>query len=385
MLPKTTRSKKSKQRSTNTFRSKVSNANEMRICNSSNPSLLNLRQILKKTIYQVPIFQRRYCWSVKQWKTLLADARGIHSLGRLTCTNTKPRSIVLDGQQRFTTVTILLASLRDALKKKDDPLISFINKLLFPDVEKMNIWIQEENKVFEGIELPFSVLIPTFCDRWSYYSAILPNQVYNEKNSSWHRPMQAKKFFDSHLANLGRKHIHSLYNCVLDGFNMLFFPIEISKGYQDGTEDLMIIYERLALRDTTFCKPTRNEEYEPMGAIDLIRNLFLGTFQENKQVIVFYQNYWLPMERASETSTKSMHEMLETFLKTNTLEDFSPMRQETIIGGELYADFQAWLDVAMDEKENEKESVDLESKIMKIGQLILNFSIQYFQESKKIV
>jgi hypothetical protein len=104
------------------------------------------------------------------------------SLGRLTCTNVvvseltvvknteitaeeqhldnnkstlvTPRSCILDGQQRFTTLTLVLAATRDVLQKyysvgqwdddrsykqKTENLVSTINGMLFVDVPEIEI------------------------------------------------------------------------------------------------------------------------------------------------------------------------------------------------------------------------------------------------------
>jgi hypothetical protein len=75
----------------------------------------------------------------------------------------------------------------------------------------------------------------------------------------------------------------------LDGVDILYFPIDTNRGMKDGTEDLQVVYERLALRDATWTKPQRTTEYQSMDETDLTCNLFLGSFQSQLAMIDFYK------------------------------------------------------------------------------------------------
>src|SRR5262245_24006074 len=77
--------------------------------------------------YRIPFFQRSYSWGQKQWDRLLGDIEALladpgrrqHFLGPLVCTpgNHVPGEVnpyqLIDGQQRLTTLTLLLTALRD--------------------------------------------------------------------------------------------------------------------------------------------------------------------------------------------------------------------------------------------------------------------------------
>lgn len=436
------------------FRQKVATANETAICTATSNQVgrRTLRQMLLPTennnnnssssndyeAYIVPIFQRRYCWTTPQWDTLWMDftkrSSIRHSLGRLTCTivpesiyhnqpknctesssdssfdgisqnhNNSHRSIIIDGQQRFTTITLILAAIRDALlslndidSTNDDPLLESINRMIFLDVHAMNEWIgssDNNSAIKEGIALDFCRLIPTYCDRSSYLAAILPptspqvqkflSDAYNPR---WHRPVLAKKHFARRIDYLlsasnkrPRKVLDQLTKSLLDGVDILYFPVDVSRGYQDGTEDTQVIYERLAIRDATWCKPTRSSEYHSMDGIDMIRNLFLGSFDTPDSKTNFYKTFWLPLERMYQTTTgndtndkktnnnkdeddeeqQSLKAIVEAFLEHErsklNLEQrqhqpwagASKLQQGLLaasvdIGGRIYKDFESWM------------------------------------------
>lgn len=363
------------------FRKKVAGANQTTICNATHVSRLSVKDLLTMDqCYEVPIFQRRYCWGPAQWETLLSDAfrsPGMHSLGRLTCTHSQLgcRSFILDGQQRFTTVTILLASIRDALitEHKSTSVRENINCILFP--QNGIAWSGSEISSMDGIDTSSAKLIPSFCDRKAYYSAILPGSSKRDFSLSQDLPLQAKMFFDKKLAIMTEMDLHKLYHSVMNGFSMLYFPIDVDKGSKDGTEDLMVVYERLALRDATFTKPTRVDEYVSMGGCDMIRNLLLGSFvTDTDDCTEFYHSYWLPLEKAVESASKSSNtsfdllftDMLEAFIGA---QDHDEVVVSGLVGGKLYAAFACWYQCKL-----EQSKCSVEDTVREIGRLILEFT-----------
>ena len=78
--------------------------------------------------YAVPSFQRDYSWSEAQvnrlWDDItetLDDGRSEHFMGAVVVNNSKkPELMLIDGQQRVTTISILMCVLRDIAKEKGD-------------------------------------------------------------------------------------------------------------------------------------------------------------------------------------------------------------------------------------------------------------------------
>ena len=65
--------------------------------------------------YIIPKFQRDYSWDVEQWDDLWQDIEnmiaesGDHYMGYLVLQSLKGKDCqIIDGQQRFTTITILI-------------------------------------------------------------------------------------------------------------------------------------------------------------------------------------------------------------------------------------------------------------------------------------
>src|SRR4051794_40739425 len=96
---------------------------------------LTLRKLLDgQRQYQLPLFQRPYSWTPQQqtqlWRDVIElhevqDANAQHFLGSVVTSPVKsgpdrPEMFVLvDGQQRLTTLAVLISALRDAMKESD--------------------------------------------------------------------------------------------------------------------------------------------------------------------------------------------------------------------------------------------------------------------------
>lgn len=91
--------------------------------------------------YEIPMYQREYSWSKTEWDALfddLLEADGQHFLGTIICINTTVDTLdgatleLVDGQQRMTTLSLLLAAIYDLMRAQkhefdDDGLAQLIN------------------------------------------------------------------------------------------------------------------------------------------------------------------------------------------------------------------------------------------------------------------
>lgn len=81
--------------------------------------------------YRIPPYQREYSWQKAQWEELfhdLIEADGAHFLGTIITLNMTTDAVhsgvleLIDGQQRMTTLTLLLAAVYSVLKQHHDEL-----------------------------------------------------------------------------------------------------------------------------------------------------------------------------------------------------------------------------------------------------------------------
>lgn len=165
---------------------------------ASETTLRNLLEGGKQ--FQIPLFQRPYSWKEDNWEILWNDlisiytdeVKGSYFLGPIvtqaelgTAEGITP-FVVIDGQQRLTTLSILLAVLRNHLKKSDKQMSEQIQEFYL-----INKYQKDDD---------FYKVLPTQGDRDAYKSIIdgkatkgktkesLPGQIY-----------AAYKFFDKQL------------------------------------------------------------------------------------------------------------------------------------------------------------------------------------------
>lgn len=86
---------------------------------------VNLNEILGNgKIYKVPLFQRDYSWDKDHledlWNDIIlaAETHNAHYMGSVVLQSTKGKEyLIIDGQQRFTTLSIIILAVIDAIKK----------------------------------------------------------------------------------------------------------------------------------------------------------------------------------------------------------------------------------------------------------------------------
>ena len=160
----------------------------------------------------IPLLQRRYCWTDQQLAQLLRDVTGStgvsgnmgggHSFNRIIMhkSSNDGKCIILDGQQRLTTMMILLAALRDALRTVPDKsateaglLQTQIDSVLFPWGSVPDGALARELVEKEGQAYAAAALIPTYLDRQSFWQVLLSSSPTNIEDD---RVLCAKAFFD---------------------------------------------------------------------------------------------------------------------------------------------------------------------------------------------
>lgn len=157
------------------FLAKIMAANQNSICGAAmgTVSKLTVKSVLLSKL-TIPLFQRRYCWGQPQWQTLLTDTAAVaagrkmsHDLGRLTVCfdEASGRNLVIDGQQRNTTLALLLSAIRDEAYRRvegeeevdEDQAVRYrkmdraITNILCPDKPGYEAWLSEQKAdVFIG-------------------------------------------------------------------------------------------------------------------------------------------------------------------------------------------------------------------------------------------
>lgn len=286
---------------------------------STNLPLFDLFQRQRR--YVVPLFQRPYVWSLdRQWQPLWEDisdrAEDVfassrsrhrsnrvrsHFLGAIVLNQVQvfgrqvPTDEVIDGQQRLTTLQILLAAFRDVVSQLDEPRLAEDLKMLTEnsgvmasEVERHKVWPTNVDRVvFEAV---MSARSPDELSR--RYPSVRPK--YARQPLPRPRLVEAYLFF--HGAILAYAHeaegaarserVHALYEAVRRHLQVVVIELE-------ENDDPQLIFETL------------NARGEPLLPSDLVKNfLFTRAIRDDLDVERLYDTWWREYdERQAEDST----------------------------------------------------------------------------------
>ena len=106
----------------------------------------SVQQFLSTGYYRIPRFQRPYSWGPEQleefWTDTIIEATGDYFIGAIIVfTRKDDRFDVVDGQQRMTTLTIMMAALRDAFDRCSLPKLA---NGLHNFIERPNVQFEDE-------------------------------------------------------------------------------------------------------------------------------------------------------------------------------------------------------------------------------------------------
>jgi len=227
-----------------------------------------------KTQFVIPVYQRNYDWDVEHCKRLLDDIIEVgsnekqtsHFIGSIVyvhddtyTTSRIAELIVIDGQQRLTTITIIYLTIYWLAKKLNKE--SLVNEIV--ETYLINKFASEEEKL---------KLRPTENnDKALKY--LLRNDA-NEKFSDYSKLIDNFNYFKEKI-------VEENHQIVLRGLSKLMF-VEISLDRQN--DDPQRIFESL------------NSTGLDLSQADLIRNYILmglNRIDQNK----IYQNYWEIIEK----------------------------------------------------------------------------------------
>jgi uncharacterized protein with ParB-like and HNH nuclease domain len=233
--------------------------------------------------YVLPHFQREYAWEKKDWLTLLKDIFNIyeiydpqkvleHFMGALVVINdgtqsgTVPVFRLVDGQQRLTTISLLLAALGHLIQ--DDP----EHKVLYRKIRGHLVNQYEEGSIL------YYKLLPTlkYGDRESYTAII--NGAPPPANVESQIPTAYAFLFqqlETRYRN-GQFDPNQLFNVLMTSLQVVFINL-------NGSERPYEIFESL------------NYKGKSLTQADLVRNYIAMKLPPERQEEAFIQ-LWSPIE-----------------------------------------------------------------------------------------
>ena len=226
---------------------------------------------LSDAVFNIPVYQRNYDWDTDNCQQLFSDLETItftgkdHFIGSIVYisigTATGPEYNIIDGQQRITSVMLLLKALYDSsndemLKKQIKR--GFLVNIGFDDTPKMKLKQVESDS--------------------TVYEKIIMQEVFNE---------------DVFTTTEKATHVYR---------NYLFFKDRISQSSSE-LQDLFNAVFKLEIIDVCLTTEDPQEVFESMNSTgksltntDLLRNYLLMDLTHSKQERL-YKKYWSQIEK----------------------------------------------------------------------------------------
>ncbi|MBI5203538.1 MAG: DUF262 domain-containing protein, partial [Nitrospirae bacterium] len=248
--------------------------------------------------YVIPLFQRTYSWTTKEWEILWKDLIELceaenprtHFIGSIVNMPTVSvpegvaKFLLIDGQQRLTTIFILLTLLRNKARElqKQDFAEEINNTLLVNPYKKDN---------------DFFKLMPTQVDRDIY-----KNFINGKSNEVENQLTRAYNFFEKKLRQVPLEH-EKLKKIITSYFSVVSIVL-------DTDDNPYLVFESL------------NAKGRPLTQADLIRNYFFMRIHIDNQDEV-YSNYWQPMQTA-------LNDSLTEYIRHYLMRDGSIIKQNDV-------------------------------------------------------
>lgn len=274
--------------------------------------------------YRIPPFQRAYSWEREEretlWLDMLTQYQRLHDfwhldeegreeqlqhvpshyLGTIVLSGPSslgvPRSDVIDGQQRITTLLLAVCALRDAWSKN---LAKGGSARATEEAGRKRRSLTEtylKNAGQDGAD-QFRA-IPLTIDKKAFEAVINFDGVGTFKTDSFafaegdsQRVIQAYKFF---YTEMRRRAVNSASNPQLERFKHLF-PLDFAILEQVVAHRLSVIaIETKSLDDTNAIFESLNAKGKPLSQLDLLRNYIFMLLRSKAAEVL--SAYWEPME-----------------------------------------------------------------------------------------
>jgi uncharacterized protein with ParB-like and HNH nuclease domain len=255
------------------------------------------------TQFFVPHYQRPYSWLPKQWQQLWEDLMSLtedrtnsapdaikptHFIGSMvTIPGTSvpqgvAKYVLIDGQQRVTTLMILLAAIRDLARESGDTRRAEM-------VHNLYLTNQYQEKLEHYKLLPTQGDDPGSSDRVAFIRLLSPSEGSRVPE---HLATSAYEFFAKKIRLPSTPNVEVLIEAVTTGLVLVSIVL-------DRDDNPYTIFESL------------NAKGKPLSQADLIRNYFFMRIDQSKHDHVYHQ-HWQPMERM--LSDTSMTEFFRQYL-----------------------------------------------------------------------
>lgn len=265
-----------------------------------------IQDIFSSGYFKIPRFQRPYSWERDEvenfWEDITKNNDDNYFIGSMVVfQSAKPYFGIVDGQQRLTTITIILSVIRDAfIKLKQDNLAKGIHKY----IEKSNVDNEDEFILNSETSFPF-----------------LQGVIQSYKKQNTNDDIGAEERNLENAYNLINDKITKLIpemNGVRAEQMELFHdliesPIQKLRDIRDKILSLKLVFIQLDNEDDAYLIfETLNARGRDLKTSDLVKNLFLKKIRSNNSRFDTAKIHWNSL--VSKFDSDSGEQVLDNYL-----------------------------------------------------------------------
>ncbi|WP_158676876.1 DUF262 domain-containing protein [Pukyongia salina] len=263
-----------------------------------------IRTVLKSSYYKIPRFQRPYSWEKEHiedfWNDSIRESSGDYFIGSMVVYEISDDTYgVVDGQQRLTTVTMLLGAIREAFKSiGEDSLAKGTQGMIErKDLDDdLNYVLQTESSY------------PYLHENVQKFDASDVTDIPAKKEEE-----HIKKGFDL-LTNLVLKELESIENSTtLSTKEKQAEKVETLKKIRDKILNLKVIYIELGNEDDAYIIfETLNTRGKDLRVSDLVKNHLTKMLPKKNKAVDLSKDKWTESRTIIEGSNADLN--MDSFL-----------------------------------------------------------------------
>ena len=253
-----------------------------------------IKLLRNNQLFEIPIYQRKYSWDKKQCNQLFDDIEKIgktdktHFMGPIVFRigSDTDHLIIIDGQQRMTTLSLLLASIANFLIKNSE-YEEILNTTVKKVVNKYLLNVEEDGDYKYKLHLTDddNIIYRKIIDSITSNNELIINE--KEKNN------KVYGIFDHYSRKLKEENIENIWK---------------------GIEKLTLVKIRLEEEPPQVIFESLNSTGKTLEDTDLIRNFLLMDLKPNQQKHIYY-TYWHQIEKVfDEAKLNNKKEKFEGFI-----------------------------------------------------------------------
>lgn len=295
--------------------------------------LLSLQKLFNETIFRIPDYQRGYSWSNQQLEEFWSDLTSLlpfqeHYTGMISLKKLEPNSIInsvdkwneekwlvnsgftvyeiVDGQQRLTTLIILINEIVLYCKEKN---IEELNSTLLSEIVDKYLYKTKPNNIIRTYKFGYEEDNPSY----QYFRHVILGEPSNgtiEETFYTLNLYNAKKFFKNRIENYveqyGIQKLEEIYRKITlqlkfnlydikDDFNV-YVAFETMNNRGKRLSYLELLKNRLIYLSTLFDNPEDEKKQVRADINDTWREIY-GYLGKNKNYPLsddeFLQNHWM--------------------------------------------------------------------------------------------